>query len=287
MTLLVQRCPKDSSVVSINYVFNVLHAIEDQICGKAGATFASINKKEIEEIRIPLPPIEVQHQIVAEIEGYQKIIDGARQVLDNYKPHISIDAEWPIVELADIAEFKNGLNYDADAEGSKIKIFGVSHFKDCLIAPLTGLPEIQVDEVVDESYLLAEGDILFVRSNGNPALVGRSVLIPEIDDRITFSGFTIRCRFTAKVEPYFYACLFKSTLHRELFRDAGQGASIRNLSQGMLKQIKVPFPDLATQRSIVTEIEAEQALVAANRELIDRMQAKVKAAIDRVWGSTS
>ncbi len=43
--------------------------------------------------------------------------------------------------------------------------------------------------------------------------------------------------------------------------------------------------DLETQDTIVTEIEAEQALVNANRELIRRMGAKVKAAIDRVWRS--
>jgi restriction endonuclease S subunit len=47
------------------------------------------------------------------------------------------------------------------------------------------------------------------------------------------------------------------------------------------------FSILETQRAIVAEIEAEQALVAANRELIRRIEAKVKAAIDRVWGSTS
>jgi hypothetical protein len=35
---------------------------------------------------------------------------------------------------------------------------------------------------------------------------------------------------------------------------------------------------------MVNDIEAEQALVAANRQLIRRMEAKVKAAIDRVWG---
>jgi restriction endonuclease S subunit len=51
-----------------------------------------------------------------------------------------------------------------------------------------------------------------------------------------------------------------------------------------LRSFKIPLPDLATQRAIVAEIEAEQALVAANRELILRMEAKVKAAIDRVWG---
>jgi restriction endonuclease S subunit len=49
---------------------------------------------------------------------------------------------------------------------------------------------------------------------------------------------------------------------------------------------KLPLPDLPTQRAIVAEIEAEQALVDANRELIRRMEAKIKAAIDRVWGQT-
>jgi hypothetical protein len=42
-----------------------------------------------------------------------------------------------------------------------------------------------------------------------------------------------------------------------------------------------------TQCTIVAEIEAEQALVAANRELIRRMEVKAKAAIDRVWGKSS
>ena len=60
-----------------------------------------------------------------------------------------------------------------------------------------------------------------------------------------------------------------------------------NLNQGILSSLQFPLPDLATQRAIVAEIEAEQALVAANRELIRRMEAKVKAAIDRVWGTTS
>ena len=57
-----------------------------------------------------------------------------------------------------------------------------------------------------------------------------------------------------------------------------------NLNQGILSSLRFPLPDLETQRAIVAEIEAEQALVNANRELIRRMEAKVKAAIDRVWG---
>ena len=43
-----------------------------------------------------------QREIVAEIEGYQKVIDGARAVVDNYRPHIVVDPEWPLVALGDV-----------------------------------------------------------------------------------------------------------------------------------------------------------------------------------------
>ncbi len=46
-------------------------------------------------------------------------------------------------------------------------------------------------------------------------------------------------------------------------------------------------PDFRFRDLIIFEIQADQALVAANRELIRRMEAKVKAAIDRVWGVSS
>ena len=36
---------------------------------------------------------------MAELDGYRKIIEGARAVLDNYRPHIPIHPDWPMVEL--------------------------------------------------------------------------------------------------------------------------------------------------------------------------------------------
>lgn len=49
----------------------------------------------------------------------------------------------------------------------------------------------------------------------------------------------------------------------------------------------IPIPDIPTQRVIVAEIEAEQALVASNGGLIRRMETKIKAAIDLVWRGAS
>jgi type I restriction enzyme M protein len=46
----------------------------------------------------------VQKEIVAVIESYQKIIDGARQVVENYQPRIPVDPDWQMVELGEITE---------------------------------------------------------------------------------------------------------------------------------------------------------------------------------------
>ena len=47
--------------------------------------------------------------------------------------------------------------------------------------------------------------------------------------------------------------------------------------------IKNPLPLLETQRSVFAEIEKEQALVAANRELIALYEEKIKRVVEGVW----
>lgn len=69
-----------------------------------------------------------------------------------------------------------------------------------------------------------------------------------------------------------------------MIKTVGQGANIRNLSQGILNELKIPLPPLATQRAIVAEIEAEQSLVSANRELITRFEQKIQTTLARIWG---
>ncbi|MBK7012051.1 MAG: N-6 DNA methylase [Xanthomonadales bacterium] len=69
-----------------------------------GGTFAEISKTKFCELQMPMPPLEVQKEIVAVIEGYQKVINGARAVLDHYRPHIPIHPDWPKRNLGSLAE---------------------------------------------------------------------------------------------------------------------------------------------------------------------------------------
>ncbi|HAH22809.1 MAG TPA: N-6 DNA methylase [Prolixibacteraceae bacterium] len=249
-----------------------------------GGAQGNISPKEILNFKIPLPPLSIQEEIVAEIGGYQKIIDGAKMVVENYKPKIDIDPEWEMVELGDISDFKNGLNFSKESTGEKIKILGVSHFKNNLIAPISDLEEIQVDVTLNDNYLLKKGDIIFVRSNGNTELVGRSIVVPEVKERISFSGFTIRCRLKDGIEPLYIGYLFKSVLHSKIMKNTGRGANIRNLSQEILNDIVIPIPPKEIQQQIVIQLEKEQELVNANKQLIEIFEQKIKDRIGKVWG---
>ena len=71
---------------------------------------------------------------------------------------------------------------------------------------------------------------------------------------------------------------------QKILETAAHGTLKINIAD--LLNIQFALPDLPTQRAIIAEIEAEQALVDANRELIRRMEAKIKSAIDRVWGTS-
>jgi len=69
-----------------------------------GGAQPNISQKIIRDLTFPLPPLEIQRQMVAELDGYRKVIEGAYQILTSYKPTIRIDPRWPVVEIGDVSE---------------------------------------------------------------------------------------------------------------------------------------------------------------------------------------
>lgn len=64
----------------------------------------------------------------------------------------------------------------------------------------------------------------------------------------------------------------------------GTSGSMKNISKYQLLSLNIQLPPLATQQAIVAEIEAEQALVDGNRQLIERFEKKIQSVLSRVWG---
>ena len=98
----------------------------ENMAGTAGQQ--RVRRDFIEDYEIPLPPLEEQRRIVAEIEGYQKVLDGARQILAGYKPKLEMNPDWPLVELGDVCRLyqpKTITSQDLVADGPYI-VFGAN-----------------------------------------------------------------------------------------------------------------------------------------------------------------
>jgi len=52
----------------------------------------------------------------------------------------------------------------------------------------------------------------------------------------------------------------------------------------LIKEFQIPLPSLEVQQEIVTQIEAEQKMVNANKKLIEIFEQKTKDKIAEVWG---
>lgn len=190
---------------------------------------------------------------------------------------------WPFVQLGEIAEFRNGLNYNKDNFGKGLRVVNVKDFQDRLIANLSNLEEINPDGVFREECLLKDGDIIFVRSNGNRELIGRSMLVKGVTGTVSHSAFSIKVRFHRNdVMPRFYAYVFRTVLIRTELSNRGGGTNISNLNQDILNSLQVPKPTLLAQRKIAGVLSAYDDLIENNTRRIAILE-EMAQAIYRAW----
>ena len=260
--------------VNISYVFYMMQKI----------TFdASQHKRywisQYSKIQIPLPPLEVQEQIVAEIEQYQKVIDGAKQVVKNWKPNFRIDPSWEMVELGEVCETTSG--------GTPLK--SKNEYYENGTIPWLRSGEVAQGEVYKSELFITEQGLknssakLFPKNTVLVAMYGATagqvgLLKFESTTNQAICGILPNDRFI----PEF---LYQTMLSQKdtMIRLAGGGAQ-PNISQTIIKTLKIPLPPLEVQEQIVAEIEAEQKIVNANKELMEKMEKKVETKIGEVWG---
>lgn len=267
------------------YIFWVLRSMYDDIRALTGDEERSgLSITILKTIEIPLPPLDVQKEIVAEIEGYQKVIDGARAVVNNYKPHIPIDPDWPMVALGEhFATSSGGTPSKAEPAFWTGNIPWVSP-KD-MKADLIEDTEDHISEAAisaSATKLIPAGSVVCVVRSGilkhsfPVALLARDMCINQ--DLIAFRPTS------GAVSSKFLFYVLKARSTRIVEEGIKPGVTVQSFYNGFFHKYKIPVPASATQHCVVAAIEAEQALVAANRELITRFEKKIQATLARVWG---
>jgi len=195
-----------------------------------------------------------------------------------------VPEEWTKTLLGNIMEFKNGLNFTKNDTGESIKIVSVANFKDLNELHSTEhLDVVKVAGKIRDEELLTNGDLLFVRSNGNKELIGRCLYFPCVSERLCFSGFTIRGRANRElVIPEYIAAVARSTFMKQQISKKGGGTNISNLSQKILNDIVLPLPKIDEQKRIIQVLSIWDKAIATTERLLANSHQQKKALMQQL-----
>jgi type I restriction enzyme M protein len=269
----------DDTKVSNRFVAYMMTALADRMVSLAsGGTFKEISKSNFLTLSIPLPPLEKQEQIVAELDGYQKIVDGAQQIIDAYKPTIRIDPTWEKVKLGDICNLTYGYTDTAKESGSArfVRITDIDE---------KGLLRDENKRYVDlieqnNAFLLHRGDLLVARTG---ATYGKTLYF-DTDETAVFASFLIKLDLPEYIDHYFYWIFAQTQNYWDQANRLVSGGAQPQFNANAIKQLVIPIPPLDVQKSIVKQAREEQKIIDANKKLISIFKQKITDKISEVWG---
>ena len=239
--------------------FMLTKLVPKMVALSAGGTFKEISKTNFATLQIPLPPLTVQEEIVAEIESYQKIIDGARQVVENYKPTIKIDPAWETVKLGEVFKLSSGRGLPSkDREDGGYYVYGGNG--------VTGL---------HNEYFVENPTIVIGRVGeycGATHITSSKCWVT--DNALMATAFYVDIDLK-------YLWIMLNQLNLRQYAKVGGQPSI---SQTTVYERSIPLPPIEVQKTIVSKIGEEMAAVDQNKRLIENFQQKIKDKIAEVWG---
>lgn len=287
----------NKSKVSPAFIFWLLKSKNEELNSKGtGSTFKAIGRKVLEETLIPNISLGEQMVCAKALEKIYYIMQTCQQQLQKlddlvkarfvemFGDPVTNPMDWPTKPLLEMGYCKNGMNFHTGDSGIEMHCLGVGDFKDYSVIDGTDyLPTISLNEAPPEESMLQDGDLVFVRSNGNKALVGRCLLVYPHNTPTTYSGFCIRYRLTsAEVNIAYLLRVLKTDSMRK--KMAGRGANIQNLNQQILAALNIPTPPLELQEWFTAFIEQIDKSKVAVQKSLDEAQLLFDSLMQHYFG---
>jgi len=261
--------------------------------GKQTTNLASISKKNLGALPVPLPPVDIQESIVAEIDTQLSRLDetvttlqGIQAKLKQARASILKAAvegrlvgrvsKWDSVALKTLLRepMRTGKSAKTSATGVGVRI-----------ATLTAATTQQFTEQNTKISILHPeevGDIwmkpgdLFVQRSNTPDLVGSSVLYTGPEDWAIFPDLLIRLRCSNAIAPKWMLLNLQAPEIRNSFKQQAQGSagSMPKISQGVLARAIIQLPSVTEQTLIIAEVERRFSV-------LDQVEATVTTSLAR------
>lgn len=157
-----------------------------------------------------------------------------------YHPELKreIPEGWGVEKLGELAQFKNGINYEKTSSGSeKVKIINVRNISSSTIfINQTDLDEIFLENDKSTNFIVNEGMILITRSG----IPGATRLVSELEAKTVYSGFIIASEVNDLINKNLIFYYLKNV--EEVLKNQSAGTIMKNISQSVLTDMTVSLP---------------------------------------------
>ncbi len=250
-----------------------------------------INRSELSEYRLALPPLAEQRaiakvlsdvdELIAELEALvakkRDLKQAAAQTLLTGETRLpGFSGDWEDLKVGELFEFKNGLNKAKRFFGYGspiINYMDVFRHSGIRSEHIAGKVDVTADEI--RAYEVQRGDVLFTRTSETVDEIGVSAAVLECPDCTVFSGFVLRARPSSGrlVDDFKKFCFSANYVRDQIVSKATY--TTRALTNGtQLSQVTLRVPSPEEQTAIATvlsdmdaEIGALDALLAKTRDL--------------------
>lgn len=274
--------PRKECLIS-RFLMYALHSLTDLWNNEAkGVAQKGIYLRQLSAIPIPIPPMEEQERIVAELDLLQSVIDKKKAQLDEYDKLAQsifydmfgdpVDNEkgWEMKKLKDIAIIKIGpfgsLLHTADYITGGTPLVNPIHMKNGKIVPDNEFTISDDKKKEMTAYLLKKGDIIFARRGE----IGRCAVVSNKEDGYLCGTGSLFTRFNEQISELYVLYWTKSASFIKYLVSKAKGATMLNINCNIVENLNIPLPPLSLQQTFAAKIEAiEQQKVRISQSIAE------------------
>ncbi|OHA44240.1 MAG: hypothetical protein A3G04_01745 [Candidatus Taylorbacteria bacterium RIFCSPLOWO2_12_FULL_44_9] len=244
-----------------------------------GSAQPQITRQSLAPYKIPLPPIEVQDKLVIELDSYQKMVDGAKQIITNYKPVIKTDSSWEVKRLDEVCSQIT----DGTHSTPKYTHDGVPFLR---VTDLTESNDSKKFISKEEHIQLIKrckpekGDVLYSK-NGT---IGVAKFVDWDWEFSIFVSLALLKPDTKKLNPKYLELFLNSPDALAQAKSFSKSGTVTNLHLIEIKRMTIPLPDLEIQQKVVQQLGEERKSIDAAKSIAALFESKIKSKIAEVWG---
>ena len=235
-----------------------------------GSLSPTINWKTLKTQEFTLPPIDEQKRLAelawaAEMtaRSYDVVRSGLESLADARASNF-LGQGWPETGLSEVLlDLQYGSSTRIqERDESTLPMLRIPNVVGGKI-DLADLGWVKLNGSDGRKYRLYPGDVLIVRTNGNPDYVGRTAVVMDVPKGCVYASYLIRLRpDTRQLNPtYLHAALSSSLLRRTLRHEIRSSAGNYNLNTKGIKRQIIPLPPMAKQQEFADAFSERQAQI--------------------------